>query len=96
MSSNAQTLQKGKVDKSGFLEKVKLHGELIAAIFSGVLIAIGWLLEKGSMNQLSIVSYILAFVIGGFAKAIENDEKGTRCLSLCPFLMVSVRTVLRA
>ncbi|MFS0862563.1 heavy metal translocating P-type ATPase [Fredinandcohnia sp. 179-A 10B2 NHS] len=55
-----------------FKELFKVHGELIAAITSGVLIAIGWLLNHYEQTTPSIVIYILAFVIGGFAKAKEG------------------------
>ncbi|MCP3738198.1 heavy metal translocating P-type ATPase [Rossellomorea sp. BNER] len=56
------------------LEKVKPHAELIAALVSGVLILLGWLLSE-SDGTLSIISYLLAFVIGGYAKAKEGIEE---------------------
>ncbi|TKC16262.1 heavy metal translocating P-type ATPase [Robertmurraya kyonggiensis] len=56
------------------LEKIKPHAELIAAILSGVLILIGWILEKNEFTTASIVLFLFAFVIGGFAKAKEGIE----------------------
>lgn len=55
-----------------FLEKARLHGELIAAITSGVLIVIAWILGHFEHSTSSIVFYLLAFVIGGYAKAKEG------------------------
>lgn len=74
MSSNAESLQKRRVQEVGMIEKMKPHAELFAAILSGVLIAAGWLLEKMNFNEVSIISYLLAFLIGGFAKAKEGIE----------------------
>ena len=54
--------------------KVREHIELIAALVSGVLILIGWLLSSQEMESLSIVFFLLAFVIGGYAKAKEGIE----------------------
>lgn len=51
------------------------HLELIAAILSGVLILIAWLIGKGGAETLSITFYIIAFLIGGFAKAKEGIEE---------------------
>ncbi|OLS33539.1 heavy metal translocating P-type ATPase [Bacillus sp. MRMR6] len=73
MSAEAKTLANG-MQHEGFIEKVKLHGELIAAGISGVLIAAGWLLDRMDANVPSIIAYLLAFIIGGFAKAKEGIE----------------------
>lgn len=51
------------------------HLELVAAILSGVLILIAWLIGKGGDETLSITFYIIAFLIGGFAKAKEGIEE---------------------
>jgi Cd2+/Zn2+-exporting ATPase len=74
MSSEAQTIQNEKTENLGFLEKIKPHAELIAAILSGLLIATGWLFEKRDFIGLYVTSYLLAFLIGGFAKAKEGIE----------------------
>ncbi|BBP88840.1 hypothetical protein BsIDN1_24580 [Bacillus safensis] len=55
------------------LHKWAQHGELIAAGISGILILTGWILKDQSMW--SIPLFILAFVIGGFAKAKEGIEE---------------------
>ena len=52
-----------------------VHLELIAAILSGVLIFIAWLTGKYGIETLSIPLYIVAFLIGGFAKAKEGIEE---------------------
>ena len=51
------------------------NAELVAALFSGILILIAWLIEN---ETTSIFFYILAFVIGGFAKAKEGIEATIR------------------
>ena len=73
MSSEAKTLTKN-IQKAGFFEKIKPHAELIAAGLSGGLIAAGWILDKYGNGADSIIAYLLAFVIGGFAKAKEGIE----------------------
>ncbi|TWD94553.1 Cd2+/Zn2+-exporting ATPase [Neobacillus bataviensis] len=73
MSSEAKVLSKS-IQEVSLLEKIKPHFELIAAVVSGVLIAAGWLFDKNGNEVESIISYLLAFVIGGFAKAKEGIE----------------------
>lgn len=51
---------------------LKQHIELIAAIFSGVIIVIAWFLGRNEESPLSISLYLIAFIIGGFAKAKEG------------------------
>ena len=51
------------------------HLELIAAIFSGILIVIAWLLSKNGAESVSVALYITAFLIGGYAKAKEGIEE---------------------
>ena len=46
--------------------------ELVAALFSGILILIAWLLGNAQQETASIIFYLLAFVIGGYAKAKEG------------------------
>lgn len=50
------------------------HIELIAAIISGIFILTAWLLGKNGHATISISLYIIAFLIGGFAKAKEGIE----------------------
>lgn len=73
MTSEAKRLTKG-VQEVSFFEKIKPHAELIAAGMSGVLIAAGWLLDKSDQKVYSVIAYLLAYLIGGFAKAKEGIE----------------------
>ncbi len=54
------------------LLKLLPHLELVAAIISGILILSGWFASKASSDSLSIMLLLLAFLIGGFAKAREG------------------------
>lgn len=51
------------------------HLELIAAIVSGILILAAWFIGRDGSPTLSISLYIVAFLIGGFAKAKEGIEE---------------------
>ncbi|MFD1204452.1 MULTISPECIES: heavy metal translocating P-type ATPase [Sporosarcina] len=51
------------------------HYELIAALLSGILIAVAWWLGRDGIEAISIFLYITAFLIGGFAKAKEGIEE---------------------
>ncbi len=76
MNLEIQTIEsQHDVQKINFIEKVKANGELIAAIVSGFFILFGWILEKNGMDIASVVFYLLAFGIGGFAKAKEGLEE---------------------
>ncbi|WP_175987023.1 heavy metal translocating P-type ATPase [Bacillus sp. Marseille-Q1617] len=76
MSSQSKAMSLGNPkEQIHFLEKIKPHAELIAALVSGVFILLGWLFSKGDTDTLSTVSYLLAFAIGGFAKAKEGIEE---------------------
>lgn len=54
------------------IEKVKEHGELIAAIVSGFIILFAWRMESTGLNTASVIAYLTAFVVGGYAKAKEG------------------------
>ncbi|MFJ8066577.1 heavy metal translocating P-type ATPase [Psychrobacillus sp. NPDC096426] len=56
--------------RKSFIQTILPHAELVAALFSGILILIAWLVG----NETSIFFYVLAFIIGGFAKAKEGIE----------------------
>ncbi|QCJ41496.1 cadmium-translocating P-type ATPase [Bacillus sp. S3] len=73
MNTEAKALAKG-IQKVSMIEKIKPHAELIAAGLSGALILAGWLFDKYGNGADSIIAYLLAFVIGGFAKAKEGIE----------------------
>lgn len=71
------------------IEKIKEHSELIAALLSGVLIVIAWRLGASSLETASIIMYVIAFAVGGFAKAkegiidtIENKELNVEILMI--------------
>lgn len=51
------------------------HSELIAALFAGILIGAAWLIGNNGAETLSITLYIIAFLIGGYAKAKEGIEE---------------------
>lgn len=53
----------------------RTHIELIAAVLSGILIIIAYLLETSGVASLSIFTYLLAFGIGGYAKAKYGLKK---------------------
>jgi Zn2+/Cd2+-exporting ATPase len=78
MSLEAKMLSMKKEQQrnvSSVWEQLKPHMELIAAIVSGILIFFGWLYSKPEMTGISITFYILAYIIGGFAKAKEGIEE---------------------
>ncbi|MBM7693651.1 Cd2+/Zn2+-exporting ATPase [Peribacillus deserti] len=79
MNTNAKVLDSSPLPAEpkgeSILEKLKPHAELAAALLSGLLIAAGWILSKNDLSSASIASYLLAFVIGGFAKAKEGIEE---------------------
>lgn len=76
MSTEAKAFIKNKERaRITLLEQIKPHGELLAAIISGVFILAGWILDKQELTTPSVVFYLLAFVIGGFAKAKEGIEE---------------------
>lgn len=57
------------------IEKLKEHIELVAAITAGILIFIAWFITREEMSGIGVALYLLAFVIGGFAKAKEGVEE---------------------
>ncbi|QCR33777.1 heavy metal translocating P-type ATPase [Lysinibacillus sp. SGAir0095] len=54
------------------IENIKEHGELIAAIGSGLIILLAWRMESTGLSTASVIAYLTAFVIGGYAKAKEG------------------------
>lgn len=59
-------------DSPSIITRLKPHIELIAALFSGLLILFAWFLGRGDETSLSIALYLLAFLIGGYAQAKEG------------------------
>lgn len=66
----SQTVSRAHLFSEGF----RNHYELIFALVSGLFIFIGWLSAHYLVSIVSVVFYILAFVIGGYAKAKEGIE----------------------
>ncbi|SHG87722.1 heavy metal translocating P-type ATPase [Ornithinibacillus halophilus] len=64
--------QKHDIIKNNLINKVKEHIELIAALLSGFLILITWSMESVLSQPLWVSLHIIAFVIGGYAKATEG------------------------
>ncbi|QGQ46360.1 cadmium-translocating P-type ATPase [Metabacillus sediminilitoris] len=62
-------------DKNKYYMKWMEHIELINAIISGILIGFGWLLDSKGNESVAIPLFLLAFVIGGYAKAKEGIEE---------------------
>ncbi|TQR19325.1 heavy metal translocating P-type ATPase [Psychrobacillus vulpis] len=58
--------------KQSFYQSLVSHIELLAALLSGVFILIAWFIGKQGEESVSIIFYLMAFVIGGFAKAKEG------------------------
>lgn len=54
------------------IEKLRPHQEMIAALISGLIIILAWRLETSGLTTASVLSYICAFIIGGYAKAKEG------------------------
>lgn len=78
-----------KENNNHLIEKLKEHAELIAAIISGIFILVAWLLGKNDESTASIIFYVLAFIIGGFAKAREGVEETIKNKELnVEFLMI--------
>lgn len=57
------------------MEKWRVHLELAAAVISGILISAAYTLEVLGINTFSVITYILAFLIGGYAKAVYGLKK---------------------
>ena len=68
------TYTENTVPRESFMQKWAPHFELIAALFSGVLILAGWLLDQNGAETASVIIYLSAFFIGGYAKAKEGIE----------------------
>ncbi|WP_153733550.1 heavy metal translocating P-type ATPase [Sporosarcina obsidiansis] len=68
MTTYAKEKNEQKIDWSARIE-------LIAAILSGIFILIAWLLSKNGTDTFSIILYVVAFLIGGYAKAKEGIEE---------------------
>ncbi len=53
-------------------EKIKEHGELIAATVAGIILFFAWRMDSVGLETAAIMAYISAYLIGGYAKAKEG------------------------
>ncbi|MEY8350527.1 heavy metal translocating P-type ATPase [Bacillus cereus] len=65
---------KKDMSSPSWIQTFQKHYELIFAILSGVFILAGWLFTKNEATTAGISFYILAYIIGGYAKAKEGIE----------------------
>lgn len=61
-------------ENDNLIEKVKEHKELIAALLAGFIIVLAWRMDSNGLTTASIIAYLSAFAIGGYAKAKEGIE----------------------
>ncbi|AIF42516.1 heavy metal translocating P-type ATPase [Virgibacillus sp. SK37] len=59
------------LNKKPFI-KMKEHKELIAALISGIVILFAWMFESHLTSTAFVILHLLAFIIGGYAKAKEG------------------------
>lgn len=71
MEATAKRLQSSQIQKKQSFNIME-HAELIAALFSGVLILTAWLLKGQLSTGLWITLNLIAFSVGGYAKAKEG------------------------
>lgn len=65
-------MEQSNRENNNLNENLKQHSELIAAIVAGIFILMAWRLEATNLTTASIIAYLTAFIIGGFAKAKEG------------------------
>nr|WP_246187609.1 heavy metal translocating P-type ATPase [Ornithinibacillus caprae] len=59
---------------SNMFRRILPHIELIAALLSGLIILVTWLLAESISQPLWVILHVLAFIIGGYAKAKEGIQ----------------------
>lgn len=62
-------------ENNNLIEKIKEHAELIAALVAGLIILLAWRLDSNDQTTASVLLYLTAFCVGGFAKAKEGIEE---------------------
>ncbi|RDW20843.1 heavy metal translocating P-type ATPase [Oceanobacillus arenosus] len=89
MSADSHTLQSGdkrrnydNLQSIPFISKFKAHIELIAALFSGLLILVTWTLSDHLSTSVWVTLHLFAFAIGGYAKAKEGITETIRTKKL--------------
>ncbi|MFD1039956.1 heavy metal translocating P-type ATPase [Virgibacillus byunsanensis] len=60
---------------TNFMVRLREHIELIAALSSGLIILLTWLFAVYISNPLWIILHLIAFAIGGYAKAKEGIQE---------------------
>lgn len=73
-------------------DALKKHGEMLAALISGLLILIGWTAERASGETLWEV-FLAAYLIGGFAKAKQGFDDTIKNRSLNVELLMVLAAV---
>ncbi|MUK88353.1 cadmium-translocating P-type ATPase [Ornithinibacillus sp. L9] len=77
MSLNTGALEsyhKSPMRISNMFRRILPHIELIAALLSGLIILVTWLLAESISQPLWVILHVLAFIIGGYAKAKEGIQ----------------------
>ena len=89
MSVDSHTLQSSDKRKKydnlrsiTFISKFKEHTELIAALFSGLLVLLTWALSDHLSTTVWVTLHLFAFAIGGYAKAKEGITETIRTKKL--------------
>lgn len=72
---NSKKQHKRGRPQSHFFHKIRPHIELIAALFSGLIILIAWIFSNHMSSHVWIGLNLIAYVVGGFAKAKEGIEE---------------------
>ncbi|ARI78373.1 heavy metal translocating P-type ATPase [Halobacillus mangrovi] len=76
MASETQSIHNRSLPSwPAWMSPIKDHAELIAALLSGLLVLIAWMGESYFTASTYVTLHIIAFVIGGFAKAKEGLEE---------------------
>ncbi|SFD69659.1 Cd2+/Zn2+-exporting ATPase [Lentibacillus persicus] len=70
------------IQKTNLLQKIYTHIELIAALLSGLLILLTWSLESVLSEPMWVFLHLIAFAIGGYAKAKEGITETVRTKKL--------------
>ncbi|MFC2949574.1 heavy metal translocating P-type ATPase [Virgibacillus sediminis] len=82
LPSETPESQKNCEQTVGLFSKIKEHGELIAALASGMIILTAWMMEDSLSQTLWVVLHLIAFTIGGYAKAKEGITETIRTREL--------------
>ena len=81
------------VEQKTLKDKLLPHIELIAAIVSGVIILTAWILTNYIPHSLFVTMHIIAFIIGGFAKAKEGITETIKTKKLNVELLMIIAAI---